>query len=111
MRFAISSILCTFALTIVGCGAADPAPDTGPDESGAGGSTATTTTGAGGSGATAGSGAGGGVGTAGTMSSGGPSGSGGSGSVGAPPGMPTGTLASSWLGFQAPDVVTGTNLV
>ena len=28
-----------------------------------------------------------------------------------PPGMPTGTLASSWLGFQAPDVVTGKDLV
>jgi Carbohydrate binding domain (family 11) len=126
MRFAICSILCAVTLSI-GCSASDPAPDTGTDEPAPGDTTSTTTggaagssigpggagsrattTGAGGSGAT---GVGGSVGAGGTMSSSNPPGAGGSGSVGMPPGMPTGTLASSWLGFQAPDVVTGTNLV
>jgi hypothetical protein len=60
---------------------------------------------------TSSNGASGSVGAAGGMTSGNPSGSGGSPSVGMPPGMPTGTLASSWLGFQAPDVVTGKDLV
>jgi len=130
MRFAISSVFCAFALS-VGCGAADPAPDTAAGDpatgdntttttggaagsgtsSGTAGSQVGTTAGAGGSGATGGTGVGGGVGTGGTASSGNPPGAGGSGAVGLPPGMPTGTLASSWLGFQAPDVVTGTNLV
>jgi Carbohydrate binding domain (family 11) len=128
MKLAISSISCTLLLS-VGCSASDPG--TGAQEPAQGGTGATptggaagsgtssgtsgsqvgTTAGSGGSGAPPGTGVAGSVGTAGTMTSGNPPGSGGSGSVGMPPGMPTGTLASSWLGFQAPDVVTGTNLV
>jgi hypothetical protein len=46
-----------------------------------------------------------------TAGSSNPAGAGGSGAVGMPPGMPTGAYASSWLGFQSPDEVTGTNLV
>jgi len=129
MRVAICSTFCALALS-VGCSAADPAPDPASGDQAAGDTTATTTTGgaagsatssgtsgsqagstgAGGSSAVGPTGMSGGVGVAGTMSQA-PPGSGGSGSVGMPPGMPTGTLASSWLGFQAPDVVTGKDLV